>query len=185
MSPQAIGSGIFKKTAKVNPSTRVPELLNILRTETNDRKREDAAEELRNYDTKAFAEIVPVLVDLALNDPKAGVRLEAVESLGKIRPITQQAGWALEQVIDKDNSMRVRLRARSLIVQYYLAGYRSGQNPETGFPKGIKTEEPPLADGVEFPFSVGAPAPGNAGPLEPRMPQAQALPMPPIDPMKK
>src|SRR5262249_51646967 len=101
----------------------------------------------RHYDPKAFPEIVPVLVDIGLNDAKTGVRLEAVQSLGKLRPVSQQAGWALEQAVEKDSSMRVRLQARSLLIQYHLSGYRRSKNPDMPAPNGnhVKTEEPPLA----------------------------------------
>src|SRR5262249_14252059 len=52
---------LFAKKPKVNPSQRVPELILIVKTDTDDRKRARAAEELRDYDVDVFAEIVPVL----------------------------------------------------------------------------------------------------------------------------
>ena len=57
----------FKKRGPV-PAQRVPELILILKTETDERKRAAAAEELRDYDPKTFTEIVPVLVDILTND---------------------------------------------------------------------------------------------------------------------
>jgi hypothetical protein len=122
------------------------------------------------------------------------VRIEAVESLGKIRPVSQQAGWALEQVVDKDDSMRVRLRARSLLIQYHLAGYRSGKNPEAPpVPKGAKTDEPPLADPPEHtPVPVHPPmSPGKLkpvaqapAPIPLTMPEYKPLPIPPANPSR-
>src|SRR5207248_9308794 len=85
----------FKKKGPV-PAQRVPELILTLKTDTDERKRAVAAEELRDYDTKTFTEIVPTLVDVLANDKKQGVRLEALNSLARLRPVTQAAGHALE-----------------------------------------------------------------------------------------
>lgn len=190
LAPSALGNGVFKKKPKADPTVRVPELTTLLRMEKDEGKREAAAEELRQYDPRAFPEIIPILVELAMNDHSTGVRLEAVQSLGKIRPISQQAGWALEQVIDKDTSIRVRLQARTLLMQYHLAGYRSGKNPEAPpVPKGAKTEEPPLADPPEwYPTPVNAPLPPGKtkqpskwpGPIAPEAPATKPLPIPPV-----
>ncbi len=102
---------LFGKKTKPNPAERVPELIVIVKTDKDESKRASAAEELRQYDPKAFAEIVPVLIDVLLSDPKPGVRSEAAESLGNLRPVSQEAGWALEQARDKDASWRVRTKA--------------------------------------------------------------------------
>jgi hypothetical protein len=133
-------AGIFKKTPKPNPKERVPELLMIVKTDKDEANRAAAAEELREYDAKAFPDLVPVLIDVLMTDSKPGVRTEAAQSLGKIRPISNEAGWALEQAAAKDASMRVRLQARSSLLQYHWAGYRS---PKDGAPP--ESKEPPLA----------------------------------------
>ena len=147
-------AGLFTKHPKPNPATRVPELLQTVRTETDDHKRAAAASELRLYDPNAFPEIVPALVELTLRDPNTNVRLEAVQSLAKLRPVSSQAGWALEQAVEKDSSRRVRLLARTSLVQYHLSGYRSSKPPEeSGKP------------GEEGPAKVAAtPAPRIVGP---------------------
>jgi hypothetical protein len=145
LSTPASGGIFFNKQGKVNPATRVPNLIMTLRADQDDHKREKAAQELRNFDSGQFPEIVPNLIETAHNDPKSGVRMEAVTTIGKLRPVSQQAGLALEQVIDKDSSMRVRLHARSVLVQYYLAGYRSSKTDEAPTLNN-KTGEPPLAD---------------------------------------
>jgi hypothetical protein len=85
--------------------------------------------------------IVPVLVDVMLTDSKPVVRAEAAQSLGKIRPISQQAGMALEQALANDVSMRVRLQARSSLLQYHWSGYRSARKDDLV----PQTKEPPLA----------------------------------------
>jgi hypothetical protein len=152
-------AGIFgkkKEPPKPDPKDRVHELLVIVKMDKDESKRASAAEELRQYDPKAFGDIVPVLIDVLMNDPKPAVRAEAAQSLGKIRPITMEAGWALEQAVAKDASMRVRLQARSSLLQYQWAGYRA---PKDG-PPLIETKEPPLAPPLgKGPTPTPAPAP--------------------------
>ena len=138
-------AGIFSKHAKANPADRVPTLIATLRAEPDERKRASAAEELRQYDPSMFPEIIPTLADIALRDPKSSVRLEAIQSLAKLRPVSQRAGGALEQATH-DESVRVRFQARTLLWQYHLAGYRGGKTPDISPPVNmIRTEEPPLA----------------------------------------
>src|SRR5262245_58528340 len=107
-------AGIFfgKKNKKPSPAERVPELLAQVKTDGDESKRTAAAQELRQYDPGQFPMIVPVLIDVLHNDSKPGVRAEAAQSLGKMRPISQQAGMALDQALANDSSMRVRLQAR-------------------------------------------------------------------------
>src|SRR5579875_2885345 len=137
-------AGIFfgKKNKKVTPAERVPELLAQVKSDGDESKRAAAAQELRQYDPGQFPMIVPVLIDVLLTDSKPVVRAEAAQSLGKIRPISQQAGMALEQALNNDASMRVRLQARSSLLQYHWSGYRSVRKDEVV----PQTKEPPLAD---------------------------------------
>src|SRR5262249_62419110 len=83
-----------KKAPKPNPADRVSELIGTLKLDKDENKRASAAEELRQFDPKAHPDVVPILVDTLLNDPKPGVRAEAAHSLGKLRPVSQEAGWA-------------------------------------------------------------------------------------------
>jgi hypothetical protein len=117
-------AGILFGRHKHKPAERVPELIVAVKTEADEGKRESAAKELREYDTAAFPDIVPVLVDVLQHDAKAGVRAEAAQTLGKLRPVSQDVGWALEEAI-KDPSVRVRWQARSALLGYRIAGYRS------------------------------------------------------------
>jgi len=138
-------AGIFfgKKNKKMpTPAERVPELLAQVKSDGDESKRAAAAQELRQYDPAQFPMIVPVLVEVMLTDSKPVVRAEAAQSLGKIRPISQQAGMALEQALNSDASMRVRLQARSSLLQYHWSGYRSVRKDEVV----PQTKEPPLAD---------------------------------------
>lgn len=152
-------AGIFgRKKEKIDPKARVPELLMILKSDGDADKRARAAEELRNYDASANPEIVIALIDAMLNDKKPNVRAEAASSLGKIRPVTQQAGEALEQAHSNDSSMRVRLQARSSLLSYHWAGYRSNKKGETPAlpatakePPVINTTTPPPSNNKTFP----------------------------------
>ncbi len=92
-----------KKATKPDPATRVPELIVIVKTDGDEGKRAAAAEELRQYDPTAQPDIVPVLVDVLMHDAKPSVRSEAAASLGKLRPVNPQAGWALEQAVAHDS----------------------------------------------------------------------------------
>lgn len=137
---------IFNRKPKANPAGRIPQLVYQLKMDQDERKRAAAAEELRNYDGGAHPEIINALIDSALSDPKPSVRSEAVQSLAKIRPISQRAGWALEQIAANDAAVRLQVQARSALLAYRLGGYRSskdGEPPVEG--KSLKTEEPPLA----------------------------------------
>jgi hypothetical protein len=142
-------AGIFSKHAKIDPAERVPTLIATLRGEQDERKRTAAAEELRQYDPSLFPEIIPTLADAAQRDPKSSVRLEAIQTLAKLRPVSQRAGLALEQATH-DESVRVRFQARTLLWQYHMAGYRGGKTPDiAGSGNMIRTEEPPLATPLE------------------------------------
>src|SRR5262249_40877996 len=141
-----------KKAPKPDPAVRVPELLGVVKADGDEDKRCAAAEELRQYDAEKFPDIIPVLVDVLEHDSKASVRAEAAQSLGKLRPVNQQAGAALEQAVAKDAAMRVRLQARSSLLLYYMAGYHSGKKDEVP-PVSPTGKEPPLAGSVPPPLS--------------------------------
>jgi hypothetical protein len=139
---------LFKKHTKPDPAKRVPELIVAVKTEPDEHKRAAAAAELRQYDPKAFADIVPILIDVLRNDAKAGVRLEAAVSLSRLRPVSQEAGMALEQAASGDPAIRVRMQARTSLMYYRLSGYHSPKkkDPPAGKPPFVNTQEPPLAE---------------------------------------
>jgi HEAT repeats len=158
-----------KKPAKPDPATRVPELLNAVKNDGDENKRVEAIEELRQFDPNAFPDMIPVLTEVLLHDAKPAVRAEAAQTLGKLRPINQQAGWALEQALAKDASMRVRLQARSALMIYHMNGYHGGKPGET---PAVQSKEPPLA----------SPAPPAAAPAAPVVKTAPAPTAPPPSP---
>lgn len=172
-------AGIFKKnTPKPDPSKHVPELIAILKTDKDESKRSDAANELRDYDPKAFPEILPALIDALQNDPATSVRTEAVNAISKLRPITQQAGYALEQALANDSSIRVRVAARTTLWHFHLLGYRSGKPPEAD---DNQSKEPPLAT-PKNPTQNIAPRPQSPSTqpnLTPQQPKQSTAPLTP------
>ncbi len=130
-------AGIFSRRPKPTPE-RIPELLVQLKSGADESQRVDAAEELRQYDPKAHPEIVSSLIEALGKDSSAGVRAEAAASLGKLRPISQQVGYALEQAQSNDGAMRVRLAARQALLQYHLVGYRSNGKNSNHDPDGAQ-----------------------------------------------
>ncbi len=188
LAAPALGMNIFKHAAKPNPKERVPELLIIVKTDKDEHKRAQAAEELRQYDVAAFPDIVPILIDVLMSDEKSSVRTEAAQSLGKLRPVAQQVGWALEQAQSKDASMRVRLQARASLLSYHMAGYHS---PKTDAPPEVKgvagqSAEPPIAapatsPGIAKPATSVKPVPvaPRTTPVSSPAPP-QSFPLPPV-----
>jgi hypothetical protein len=143
---------LFAKKVKPNPSQRVPELILILKTDPDEKKRAHAAEEIRDYDATLFNNIVPVLVEVLQEDKKMSVRLEAVNSLAKIRPVNGLAGHALEKAAGNDESWRVRLQAKTALTKYHWSGYSATKTELLPTASKKTTAEPPLAS---------LPAPGS------------------------
>src|SRR5262245_9164244 len=85
--PAPAGWIFNRKTTKPDPSARVPELIQILKTDGDESKRAAAAEELRQFDPNQFPGIVPALTEALMQDAKSSVRAEAAQSLGKLRPV--------------------------------------------------------------------------------------------------
>ena len=57
------GINLFAKKPKPVPEKRVPELLVMVKTDGDENKRYEAAEELRQYDPTLFPQIVPTLIE--------------------------------------------------------------------------------------------------------------------------
>lgn len=163
-----LGLGLFSRKPKANPAEQVPTLIMQLKTDKDEGKRAAAAEELRQFDAKAFPEIMTVLADALIKDASPAVRSEAASSIARLRPINQQAGFALEQASHNDPALRVRMAAKQALWQYHLVGYRSnrptdqaavnntpaapryGPHISAKFPRG-ESPEPPLADAPQLP----------------------------------
>jgi hypothetical protein len=177
-------AGIFDKRPKIDPAMRVPLLIGQVKSEQDERKRLAAAEELRQYDPRAFPEIVPVLIDVLQNDVAAGVRLQALHSLSGFRPVSREVGEALEHALASDKSFRVRLQARTTLVSYHWSGYHAARTSEIAPPvviAGPRMAEPPLAiQPAPLPRVVTVEPPASTAPApiaEPVTGLARPLPM--------
>jgi hypothetical protein len=135
-------AGIFRKTKKPDPATYVPEPITTLKTDKDERARSNAASELSDYDGKVFPDILPALIDALATDTSSSVRSEAAESIGKIRPITSKAGYALEQTVANDKSPSVRVSARMALLKYRVLGFIGVSKADMPV---AQTKEPPLA----------------------------------------
>jgi hypothetical protein len=171
--------------APLSPAQRVNQLVSLARTGGDENQRQTAAIELRQYDPQAYPQIVPTLIDVLRTDSSANVRGQAAESLGKLRPISNQVGNALQQAASSDASNQVRWQARTALTQYQMSGYRPI------IPGQPTTSEPPLAEPLParpqpLPTPKLIPAPAAAKPpIVTRPVQAQPVsrPVPPLPPM--
>jgi hypothetical protein len=191
-APASAGIFFTKKADKPNPAVAVPELIRTVQSDGDEDKRMAAAEQLREFDPVQFPDIVPALVEILLSDKKPSVRAEAAQSLGKIRPVSDKAGMALEQALAKDSSMRVRLQARSVLLQYRWSGWKepTPKKDETPTarpkePAPPQSKEPPLAPPVGKAAPVAqsssryAPQPASAPRLRPAPAAVRVNPPPP------
>ena len=134
-------AGLFKRSAKPDPTAHVAALIEALKSDKDERARAAAAGELDEYDAKAFPDILPALVEALKSDPSSTVRSKAAESIGKVRPITVTAGYALERAAADDESFKVRVSARTALFKYKFLGHMPGVKVE-------ESVEPPLAVGT-------------------------------------
>lgn len=171
VAPLQAGPFFGRKKPTVDPKVRVPELLTILKSDLDAGKRSRAAEELRTIEPTEFPDIVPALIAVLQNDTHQAVRIDAAITLGKYRPVQQVVGEALEEALEKDRSMRVRLQARTQLLQYYWAGYRSSKKEVPPLPtapaaepaRGIGRFLPPIRT-TSQPTPTPTPAPPLANP---------------------
>jgi hypothetical protein len=170
--PSRAGIIFGRKKDKIDPKSRVPALIATLKNDANADHRTSAAVELRNYDPMAYPDIIPALVSALQNDAKSGVRIEAALSLGKLRPVNQAAGEALERAVSTDPAMRVRLQARSTLMQYHWAGYRNGK----------ASDVPPLAPTKDTPKG-GENLPPAVQTTPSRFPSSKEPPLAPVEPI--
>ncbi len=141
-----------KPKQTLNPE-QVAQICQILKSSGEESTRLGAVDELRMVEGTAQPIAVAALMETLKNDRKTGVRAEAAVALSKMRPVRQEVGVALENTIAKDTSMRVRIQARSALLQYNLAGYRSAQ--------GSMQISDPLGHIAKEPNTTGVPAKSN------------------------
>jgi hypothetical protein len=176
----ARADGLLKRGPRPNPAERVPELIKILNSEIDDRHRADAASELRDYDLKTFPDITPALAEALKNDASVSVRRAAADSIGRMRPISQIGGYALEQAEINDPAIGVRAIANfHLKIWVIRDGYKKGRMPD---PLANQSEEPPLADPLPAPIPKSVPAKGPLMYGSPNLGKDTQLPRPPLMP---
>jgi hypothetical protein len=163
LAPSSPAGFLFGKHTKSNPPERVTQLLSDLKSD-DERKREAAARDLREFDAATFPAIIPALAEALEKDAKVSVRLEAADSLARLRPSSQPVALALEQAMARDSSLRVRLHARRLLMQYRLTGYSSKEKPQESGPK------PVAAEPVAMPQKKAAPGRGKQPMIPPETP---------------
>jgi len=138
-----LGLGLLKrKQIKPDPVSRAKQLTITLQSDPDEQKRKAAAKELRGLDPRQNAEVIPALTTSLQKDPSPEVRIEAVESLGVLKPISQPAGLAMEAAIESDPNIQVREAIKAALWQYHLNGYRT---PPGGGALATQTTEPKLA----------------------------------------
>ncbi len=158
---QSVEAGIFKRQPKGDAAEHVPTLLETLSRDKDERRRADAAEDLRDYDPGSHPNILPVLFQALKSDKSTHVRLQVVSTLGKMKP-TPQIASALEQARLQDQAFRVRNAALSILVRWSVF---DGVRPNAAVKSPtIQTDEPPLADTLpqypgkfSYPRSPGTP----------------------------
>ena len=107
--------------AQPAPGQQIDQLLRVLRESPYPAQREWAAQSLASFDWRANPQVVPALLQAAMQDPAANVRASAVSCLGRI-------GAAVEPVFGALQSLRndIDPRVRQEVEQAFM---RLGQMP--------------------------------------------------------
>jgi hypothetical protein len=175
-------AGLFKKSAKPDPTIQVPALIETLKADRDEKARIAAATDLDEFDAKAFPDVLPALMDALASDPSPSVRSRAAESIGKVRPISAAAGYALERAVADDKSLAVRVSARAALIKYKVLGHIPG----TKIDMVVQSSEPPLAAGPLVKDlgsgTVVRPTPAPAPPTGVALPPLPPIPAPKLPP---
>ncbi|MEZ6139264.1 MAG: HEAT repeat domain-containing protein [Zavarzinella sp.] len=134
-------AGLFERRKKADEEAYVEKLLQRLATDPSEVVRAVAAKELLDFDGKTHPAILPSLVKSLQNDPSPMVRSEAAAAIGRVRPPSPKAGFALEQALTNDASETVQKNAQWSLTQYRFLGYQGNQIELAR----AQTKEPPLA----------------------------------------
>ncbi|HVK15910.1 MAG TPA: HEAT repeat domain-containing protein, partial [Fimbriiglobus sp.] len=128
-----LGLGLFKKRQKASePASHGKQLIGTLRSDPDEKKRLQAAEQMRGLDPRTDGDVIPALIGSLQRDPSPAVRAGAAESIGKLKPIYQPAGIAMETALASDPDPKVRDAVKSALWQYHLNGYRTPPMPPIG-----------------------------------------------------
>jgi hypothetical protein len=125
--PPAAAPG--KLPASAQPVQRVDQLIQVLRTDPDERRRLTAVVEISKVDGQQAPQVVDALLDALRQDPSAAVRAGAAGALGRLRPMTTPVAHALEEAMQTDHSPRVKTAAKAALAVYAKAGYRPQATP--------------------------------------------------------
>lgn len=100
------------KTHTPTPADRVEQLLHSLQEDRKEDLRAKAAEELLEFSSQEFPEIVPALTNALVRDNSPSVRKVIIKTLADVKPPTHEIKDALEQAVKQDKSWTVRQTAR-------------------------------------------------------------------------
>ncbi len=128
--------------------------LATLKTDRDEKDRAAAATALRTADPRNDVDVLPTLMSSLQQDPSPTVRATVAETIGKLKPVSAEAGATLEAVAIGDPSEAVRKAAQAALWQYHLNGYRSAA-ANAAVPQ---TAEPPLAKPKAIAPAPAAPA---------------------------
>jgi hypothetical protein len=171
---------LFKSKAKTD-AARVRSLLEILKSDPDDKKRLTATAELGFADAREQPEVIFGLVAALKRDTSAKVRAGAADALGQLNLVSPVAGAALEAAATGDTVSEVRAASKQALWEYHLNGYRSTQG--LGW-LAKETEEPPIAappgPRVVVAYVPVAPAPAPAPKASAPLPPVPAPPLPPV-----
>jgi hypothetical protein len=131
---------LFGMKKKDDPApSKAKQLLETLKSDTDEKKRKAAAEELADFDPRGNADIMAGLIASLRQDPAVAVREAAADTIGKLKPVSAQAGVALEETVQSDPADGVRKAAQGALFQYHLNGYKASPTAP------VQSDEPPLA----------------------------------------
>lgn len=161
------GLGLFKRKSKTETPNQTGQLIATLANDPDVNNRKQAAAAMKNLDPRGNAEVIPALIRALQKDPAPEVRSLAAESIGRLKPVYQPAGLALEAAQGSDPAESVREAAKSALWQYHLNGYRASNDSQ--MPN--QTAEPPFA--VRRIFNRdNQPSPSTQPPQTPTQPVA-------------
>jgi hypothetical protein len=170
---------LFNRKPRLDAS-RVRQLIDIVRLDPDEKKRQAAILELGGADPRVQLDVIPVISTALLKDPSATVRLAAAQVIGRFQIVFPMAGVALETAAESDPSHNVREAAQQTLWEYHLIGYRSVRGSD-----GIvgQSVEPPIAKPGRLSLPVTAeppirPAVGSRSLTTDALPPVAELPGP-------
>jgi hypothetical protein len=156
-----VGSTAFGQFGLLNRKPRLDagrarQLIEIVRLDPDERKRQAAVLELSGADPRIQLDVIPVISTALLKDSSPAVRLTAAQVIGRYQIVFPMAGVALETASEMDPADTVREAAKQALWEYHLIGYRSIRGID-----GIagQTVEPPIARQARLALPVTAEPP--------------------------